>query len=93
MRQGVSGRVTGRHSSNRDVSADIAVATVSRAHVPTVSQAAPLLTIAAVARHLAVSVRTVERLVSDGQLRAVRIGPERRVRAETLRDFVLASET
>jgi len=47
-----------------------------------------LLTVPQVAAELAVHRRTVERLITDGQLRRVRIGAVSRIRREDLAEFI-----
>lgn len=68
-----------------------------RGPVPTISRRArevaeaagvdALLTVDAVADYLAVSARTVERLVASGELRSVRIGRARRIPVAAVRGF------
>lgn len=50
-----------------------------------------LWTVAAVAELLCVSTRTVERMITDGRLDAVRLGRAVRVRAQSVLDYIEAS--
>ena len=58
---------------------------------PTVPQSARLMTVAEVANHLQVSIRTVRRQIASQELKVVRIGKAVRVRPADLLAFVTAA--
>ena len=61
--------------------------------LPTVADSSDaLLGVAEVAEHLGVSARTVERLIAEGELRAVRIRGQRRFARSAVDAFVRLSE-
>jgi excisionase family DNA binding protein len=74
-----------------NVSGELTQRTESLPHVPTLVPA-PLLTLDQVAAMLAVGRVLVERLIGEGALRAIRIGPETRIRPEALQAFLEAAE-
>jgi excisionase family DNA binding protein len=61
--------------------------------VTTIPQAHPLLSIPAVAERLAVSERTVRRLIAGGGLPALRIGGQIRVDANELKRWLAQRKT
>lgn len=46
-----------------------------------------------VAEQLAISARTVARLIASGELPSMKVGRSRRIRRETLRDWLKGRET
>jgi excisionase family DNA binding protein len=59
--------------------------------VPTTSSLQPSLTIYDVARLFNCSHKTVRRMIADGRLPAVQIGPQWRIRPEVVADILGAS--
>ena len=57
----------------------------------TVPEPAPLMTVAEVANHLQVSIRTVRRLITAQELTVVRVGKAVRVRPADLLAYVTAA--
>ena len=90
--QEVSRAVSTLTASHADVSMVLTETRKSPPHVPAVGQADPLLTLLDVADCLRVSLAVVEDLVSRRALRALRIGPERRVRPEDLQLYLREAE-
>lgn len=57
---------------------------------PSISHGSDLLSIQRAAAHLAVSTRTVRRLITSGELPAFKLGSQWRIHPRDLDDFVFA---